>query len=220
MTEVIIVSDGQLIRDIEVQSGQRKDMVLLMFPGVSCDIKLDVRLTGEGAEANVYGAYVFAEHQTTGATSLIGTIPIEKAELATGPYTLIIQQEKYKELSTYVTIYEAEETEIYPTLEPNFSKVILTVSDYADIYIDGHKVGKGQWDGTLEYGSYLVETRQQGHYPAYTPLTISQGDANVSYSLNNPQPIHGTLIVDGSPIDAYIWINLTAFAQFYVVANS
>ena len=58
MTEVIIVSDGQLIRDIEVQSGQRKDMVLLMFPGVSCDIRLDVRLSGEGAEANVYGAYV------------------------------------------------------------------------------------------------------------------------------------------------------------------
>ena len=58
MTEVIIVSDGQLIRDIEVQSGQRKDMVLLMFPGVNCDIRLDVRLTGEGAEANVYGAYV------------------------------------------------------------------------------------------------------------------------------------------------------------------
>ena len=58
MTEVIIVSDGQLVRDIEVQSGQRKDMVLLMFPGVNCDVKLDLRLTGEGAEANVYGAYV------------------------------------------------------------------------------------------------------------------------------------------------------------------
>ena len=58
MTEVIIVSDGQLIRDIEVQSGQRKDMVLLVFPGVSCDIRLDVRLAGEGAEANIYGAYV------------------------------------------------------------------------------------------------------------------------------------------------------------------
>lgn len=58
MTEVIIVSDGQLVRDIEVQSGHKKDMVLLMFPGVSCDVKLDIRLTGEGAEANVYGAYV------------------------------------------------------------------------------------------------------------------------------------------------------------------
>ena len=58
MIEVIIVSDGQLVRNIEVQSGDRKDMVLLVYPGVSCDVKLDVRLVGEGAEANIYGAYV------------------------------------------------------------------------------------------------------------------------------------------------------------------
>ena len=58
MTEVIIVQDGQLLRSIDVQAGQRTDMVLLVMPGVSCDVKLDVRLSGEGAEANVYGAYV------------------------------------------------------------------------------------------------------------------------------------------------------------------
>ena len=58
MTEVIIVSEGQLTRNMEVQSGQRADMVLLVLPGVSCDVKLDVRLAGEGAEANIYGAYV------------------------------------------------------------------------------------------------------------------------------------------------------------------
>ena len=58
MTEVIIVSDGQLTRKMEVMSGQRADMVLLVLPGVSCDVKLDVRLAGEGAEANIYGAYV------------------------------------------------------------------------------------------------------------------------------------------------------------------
>ena len=34
------------------------DMVLLVMPGVSCDVKLDVRLAGEGAEASIYGAYV------------------------------------------------------------------------------------------------------------------------------------------------------------------
>ena len=58
MTEVIIVSDGQLIRNLEVPYGQRSDMVLLVMPGVSCDVKLDVRFAGEGAEANIYGAYV------------------------------------------------------------------------------------------------------------------------------------------------------------------
>ena len=58
MTEVIVVSEGSLTRNIEVRSGQRTDMVLLVYPGVSCDIRLDVRLAGEGAEANIYGAYV------------------------------------------------------------------------------------------------------------------------------------------------------------------
>ena len=58
MTEVIIVPQGQLDRNIKVQAGQRTDMVLLVMPGVSCDIKLDVTLSGEGAEANIYGAYV------------------------------------------------------------------------------------------------------------------------------------------------------------------
>ena len=58
MTEVIFVNEGQLVRSIEVPGGQRTDMVFLVMPGVSCDVKLDIRLAGEGAEANIYGAYV------------------------------------------------------------------------------------------------------------------------------------------------------------------
>ena len=58
MTEVIFVQDGQFTRSVEVQSGEKAEMVLLVLPGVSCDIKLDVKLAGEGSEANVYGAYV------------------------------------------------------------------------------------------------------------------------------------------------------------------
>ena len=60
MSEVIFVQEGQLVRSLEVQTGQKAEMVLLVLPGVSCDIKLDVRLAGEGAEANIYGAYVCA----------------------------------------------------------------------------------------------------------------------------------------------------------------
>ena len=58
MAEVIMVSEGQMVRSIEVPAGQKIDMVLLVMPGISCDICLDVTLAGEGAEANVYGAYV------------------------------------------------------------------------------------------------------------------------------------------------------------------
>ena len=45
-------------QNIVVERGAKLDMVLLVMPGVSCDVKLDVKLAGEGAEANIYGAYV------------------------------------------------------------------------------------------------------------------------------------------------------------------
>lgn len=63
MTEVFIISEGQQVRNLEVPSGQRADVVLLVYPGVNCDIKIDVRLMGEGAEANIYGAYVCGEDE-------------------------------------------------------------------------------------------------------------------------------------------------------------
>ncbi len=58
MVEVIILKEGQMARSVDVRSGERVDMVLLVYPGISCDVRLDVRLLGEGAEANLYGAYV------------------------------------------------------------------------------------------------------------------------------------------------------------------
>lgn len=50
--------DQELPQQIVVEGDARVDVVVLVFPGVSADIKLDVHLIGEGAEANVYGAYV------------------------------------------------------------------------------------------------------------------------------------------------------------------
>lgn len=58
MTEVIIVSQGQLIRNVDVPSGESAGMVLVIMPGVNCDVRLNVNLLGEGAQANIYGAYV------------------------------------------------------------------------------------------------------------------------------------------------------------------
>ena len=43
---------------IVVERDANVNLIYLIMPGVSCDIKLDVTLAGEGAEANVYGAYV------------------------------------------------------------------------------------------------------------------------------------------------------------------
>ena len=163
-------------------------------------------LTVDG-DTQIYGAHVFAINMETEEITQLGTVPLQRVELNTGRYSLVILQDKYKEYNATVTIREAENTMIRPVLVPNYSSVKLSASAMADIYVDGRKVGKGEWNGTLEYGTYLVETRQQSHHPAFTKMTISAGDANVAYTLNNPVPLYGTLIVDGSPVDAMIWID-------------
>ena len=43
---------------IVVERDAKLDVVVLVMPGTDCDVRLDIRLAGEGAEANVYGAYV------------------------------------------------------------------------------------------------------------------------------------------------------------------
>ena len=49
---------ADLPRNIVVERGARVDIVVLILPGASCDLHMNVELKGEGAEANVYGAYV------------------------------------------------------------------------------------------------------------------------------------------------------------------
>ena len=45
-------------KKIVLERDSKVDIVMIVMPGVSCDMKLDVTLKGEGAEANIYGAYV------------------------------------------------------------------------------------------------------------------------------------------------------------------
>ena len=45
-------------QSIVVERDAKVEIVVLIMPGVSCDLKMDVILAGEGAEANIYGAYV------------------------------------------------------------------------------------------------------------------------------------------------------------------
>ena len=48
----------EIPQSIVVEKDAEVNIVIVVFPQTSCDVKLDVRLVGEGAKANIYGAYV------------------------------------------------------------------------------------------------------------------------------------------------------------------
>lgn len=54
----VYVNTADIPRRIVVERDAKVDVVIAVMAGVSCDWKIDVELVGEGAEANLYGAYV------------------------------------------------------------------------------------------------------------------------------------------------------------------
>ena len=153
------------------------------------------------------GGYVFATNTATGGMIQLGTIPLENKEMSSGVYTLRIQKEKYKDYSTTITIEDGKTITIRPSLEANFAQVTLTTNEGADIYVDGSRLGTTRWTGTLELGEHSVETRHASHHSAYTNVRITPQSAGQTITLNNPLPIYGSLIVDGSPADVAVYVD-------------
>ena len=63
MTKVIIINneiEGQLLQNIVLDRDASETIIVVVMPGVSVDLKFNVELVGEGAEANLYGAYICA----------------------------------------------------------------------------------------------------------------------------------------------------------------
>ena len=153
------------------------------------------------------GGYVFATNAATGGMIQLGTIPLNNKEMSSGVYTLRIQKEKYKDYSTTITIEDGKTTTLQPVLEANFAQVTLTTHEGADIYLDGSRLGTTRWTGTLELGDHSVEARQASHHTAYTNVRITAQSAGQTITLNNPLPIYGSLIVDGSPADVAVYVD-------------
>ena len=51
---------GELLQNIVVNRDASESVVVVVMPGVSADLRFNVELIGEGAEANIYGAYICA----------------------------------------------------------------------------------------------------------------------------------------------------------------
>lgn len=46
-----------------LEEGARVDIIIVLLPGMSSELNLDIFLEGKGAEANIYGAYLCGENE-------------------------------------------------------------------------------------------------------------------------------------------------------------
>lgn len=63
MHELYIVKDREFRRHIVLDKDMRRNVVIVVLPGTDCDIRLDVEMTGEGAEVGLYGVYLCGDKE-------------------------------------------------------------------------------------------------------------------------------------------------------------
>lgn len=158
-------------------------------------------------DATSKGAFVYVTNQKTKERMQWGTIPVAQKSLTAGEYVIDIYKDKYKDYSTTITIAENKSHTLKPSLIPNFSQIALQTKAEAEIWLDNKRLGTGRWTGTLEIGKYVIETRLASHKSAYTNVEVTTSSAGKTFTLNDPIPMYSTLIVNGSPADATVYVD-------------
>ena len=146
------------------------------------------------------GANIFVDDK------LIGTAPIKSDRLASGEHRVRILKEFYKAHNGTAIIRDNQTTSYSPTLVADFAMVTLEAQG-AEIWVNGQKRGVGKWSGRLATGSYLFESRKDGHKSGSLSKSISSSPSQQSYTLPAPIAMVGTLDIQSTPALADIQID-------------
>lgn len=165
------------------------------------------------------GAKVYMIDNGKNTKKLLGTLPMKRMQLDKGRYTLQIYQSKYKEYTTTAEIISGEEWQRTISLQPNFAHVTLVVPADATIYRSNELLSIGPWIGALDFGDYTIEVRRKGHRSAYTTVHVTAAHEGKTITLNQPEPIYGTLLVKGSPNDANVYLDGKMMGTSPIVVN-
>ena len=154
-----------------------------------------------GSQYDIQGAFVYIDNK------LVGRIPVRDIELPSGTHRIRIMAEMYNVYDDTFVVSDEEKKVLNPVLVPDFADITLNTIEGAEIYVNGEKKGTTRWSGRLASGSYIVETRKDGHVPYKTNYDITPADQSKSIQIAGPTPIYGVLDISSTPIGATITIN-------------
>ena len=155
----------------------------------------------EENQTDIKGAAVYIDEQ------YMGTIPLRNIQISSGTHSIKVIKELYEAYNENFVITDEEKLDLKPNLIPDFAEVTLVTSEDADIYINGELKGKHTWKGKLMTGSYVFETKQNGHIPTERSYDISRANNQQTIQLQSPTPIYGSLVISSTPSNAKISIN-------------
>ena len=190
-----------------VQPGKVYEMTLQATPRVAKKRMLLFEVSPADSRAQVtYKAEGESDYKVFGDGMVDdGGMVADRLELGVYHYRII--SKNYHPSEGRIELYDAPQKHTEKvTLRPNYGTLTLKAAAGAGIYIDGEKVGTGQWSGILSPGNYNVECQFPAHKNTVKTITVNEGD-NLTVQLDAPTPITGTLSLKSSPLGATVIID-------------
>ena len=153
-----------------------------------------------------------AVNQPSGASvyiddKFIGTTPVKSTELKSGNHRIRVTKDLFSDFEQDVLVRDNETQTVSPVLSSDFSSVVLKAVDGGEIWVNGQRKGVGQWKGNMSSGIYRVEVRKPSHRSVSQDITVPSTGKEVSFNLESPIPVYGSLNVSSNQIDADIYID-------------
>lgn len=156
----------------------------------------------DSQQPDIEGAAVYIDE------NYAGTIPINNFKISSGKHEIKIIKELYEVFTDTFNIADSENKVWTPVLTPYFAEVSLhTTRAGSSIYINGEYKSQQTWSGKLALGSYIFESRQNGHIANKISYEITRDDHGKTITIPDPSPIYGSLIISSEPSKAKISIN-------------
>lgn len=155
----------------------------------------------DNASLDYTGASVYVDDK------LIGKIPVNNLQLSSGSHKVRVMKEMYEPYSEMITVSDEEVRQLIPAMVPDFAEVTLSTSSGASIYVNGEFKDNYTWKGRLATGSYVFESRQEGHIPYKMSYDITRNDHAKTIRIDAPIPVYGSLIISSDPSKAKIYID-------------
>ena len=127
-------------------------------------------------------------------------------KLPKGRHSYVVKADKHHQQSCEFDVVDGSK-EFPVSLKVDGAMVSLTAPNNAEIWINGQKMGEGTWSGLLYSGSYTFEARKQGHKSSVMYREITSDRPKQSYAISAPEPIYGSIMVDGAPLMADVTLD-------------
>lgn len=157
-----------------------------------------VKVPGQGA---LEGASVYIDD------ALIGQAPVTSKNIPSGTHTIRIVKQMYKTFEEQIMVKDNAILEFAPSLIADFANISLATETGCTIYVNGERKGTASWSGKLATGTYIFESRKDGHRTAMLTKDISAVPENQSYIIPAPTPILGSIHIKSTPAMADIYID-------------